>query len=66
MDERDALDPLEPRDEFYTNMTERPWSERRIPLVQELTWNDVTLAGKHISLADLSKYLKNDQQACKK
>lgn len=35
--------PLQRPAKYYDHMHERPWSERRLPLVEELLWNNVTL-----------------------
>lgn len=37
------FNPLERPTRFYNDMRERPWSERRIPLVEEVLWNDISL-----------------------
>lgn len=41
-----STNPLELPAGYYADMRERPWSERRIPLAEEMLWNDVSLAGK--------------------
>jgi hypothetical protein len=35
--------PLERPEKYHGGMRERLWSERRIPLVEELLWNNVDL-----------------------
>ncbi|KAF8581286.1 hypothetical protein K439DRAFT_1654099 [Ramaria rubella] len=46
---RDTLhnlpDPLKPRTSFYGDPNERPWSSRRIVVVNEITFNRVNLIG---------------------
>lgn len=40
------FDSLKRPAKYYTDMRERPWSERRIPLVEEILWHDVSLLCK--------------------
>lgn len=37
------FNPLERPTKYYDDMRERPWSERRIPLVEEVLWHDISL-----------------------
>lgn len=59
LDSLAKVDPLQPPDSYYSNMTEKSWANRRVPLVEEMLWNNVSLAGRslyHASCRTCSSY----------
>ena len=48
-----SSNPLVPPKQYYDNLKERPWSERRVPLIEELLWNNVSLVCKSLHVFHL-------------